>query len=159
MIGNTATLEPFFASVMLTVQGRAPLLGDARRARLVMRVLEQCAHEAPGHLWGYVVLPHAVRLVAGPCGRDSLRAFVNLVKARTTPPLVEAIRRADDDSLDAILRYNPVWGGAIFRVWDEGFHCKAFWAEAKLSNALLALRQAPVALGLVADPADWPFRR
>jgi hypothetical protein len=108
-------------------------------------------------LWGYVVLPDAVRLIVGPTSENALEAYITYVKTHTTHRLLDAILRADDDALDAVLRYNPVHGGVIYRVWHAGSHRTIFWTEYKLSNALYALRQTPVELGLVKTAAAWPY--
>ncbi|MEW6579592.1 MAG: hypothetical protein AB1435_10405 [Chloroflexota bacterium] len=148
-----------WASVVLTVLDRAPLLAVPRRARIVCAALDGCAPDAPGRLWGYVVLPDSVRLVVGPADSAALSAFVERVKARTADGLLAAIRQGEDEAaLDAVLRFNPVWGGAIYRVWAAGFHCATLWTEYKLSGVLYALRRAPVSAGLVARAEDWPYQ-
>ncbi|MCZ7540199.1 MAG: hypothetical protein M5U29_09835 [Anaerolineae bacterium] len=150
---------PCWASVIVTTLDRAPLLVAPRLARLACAALDGCAPGAPGRLWGYVVLPDAARLVVGPAESDALSAFVEQVKARAAGDLLAAIRRGEDtDALDAVLRFNPAWGGAIYRVWAAGFHCAPLRTEYKLSSALYALRQAPVSAGLVTRAEDWPYR-
>ncbi len=150
---------PCWASIIVTTLDRAPLLAAPRLARLACAALAGCAPDAPGRLWGYVVLPDAVRLVVGPAEGDALSAFVERVKARATGDLLAAIRQGEDvDALDAVLRFNPVWGGVIYRVWAAGFHCAPLWTEYRLSGALYALRQAPVSAGLVARAEDWPHQ-
>jgi len=59
--------------------------------------------------------------------------------------------------LDLVLRYSPVWGGAIYRVWQDGYHRQALWSEHRLSNALYALARLPVEVGLAHAPGDWPW--
>lgn len=150
---------PCWASVIVTTLDRAPLLAAPRLARIACAALDGCAPDVPGRLWGYVVLPDAVRLVVGPAEGNSLSAFVDRVKARTAGDLLAAIRQGEDaDALDAVLRFNPAWGGAIYRVWAAGFHCAPLWTEARLSDALYALRQAPVRAGLAARAEDWPYQ-
>jgi REP element-mobilizing transposase RayT len=149
--------DDFYAQVILIVTDQAPLLATPRLARQVVTVLDSCVSAAPGELWGYVVLPDAVRLIVGPTGEEQLETFVDLIKQRTGERLINTILRADDDSLDAILRYNPVWGGVSYQVWQPGSHRAVFWTEYKLSNALYDLRQAPVEAGLVALAGDWPY--
>lgn len=152
-------INPPWASLILTTLDRAPLLAAPRLARLVCAALDGCAPDAPGRLWGYVVLPDAVRLVVGPAEGAALSAFVARVKARTAGDLLAAIYQSEEaDALDAVLRFNPVWGGAIYRVWAAGFHCTLLWTEHKLSGALYALRQTPVSAGLVARAEDWPYQ-
>lgn len=151
---------PCWASVIVTMLDRAPLLAAPRLARIACAALDGCAPEAPGRLWGYVVLPDAVRLVVGPAEGDTLSVFVERLKARTAGDLLAAIRRGEDvDALDTVLRFSPVWGGAIYRVWAAGFHCTPLWTEYKLNGALSALRQAPISAGLVARAEDWPYQR
>lgn len=149
--------QDFYAQVILTVIDRAPLLAKTRLARRVAAGLDACAPDAPGRLWGYVVLPDNVRLIVGPTDENALEVFINGVKARTGALVLEAVRRADDDSLDVVLRYNPVWGGAIYQVWQAGSHRSVFWSEYRLSNTLYDLRQAPVEAGLVEQADQWPY--
>jgi REP element-mobilizing transposase RayT len=149
--------EDFYAQVILTVTNQAPLLGRPRLARQAADALVCCAADAPGSLWGYVVLPDTVRLIVGPTDEERLEAFVEKVKTRTGERLLNAILCADDDSLDVVLRYSPVWGGVIYQVWQAGTHRVVFWTEYKLSSALYELRQAPVVAGLVARAEDWPY--
>jgi len=150
--------EDAYAQVILTVQGHAPLFGSARLARRALDAITACAPGAPGQLWGAVVLPETVRLVIGPAGVDALDQFIEAVKAQSSTRVLSAIRQADDDTLDVVLRYSPVWGGALYQVWQTGYHRQLFWTEYKLSNALYELARAPVEAGLVADLDDWPYR-
>jgi REP element-mobilizing transposase RayT len=147
----------FYAQVILTVTDQAPLLGVPRLARQAMAALESCTAAVPGELWGYVVLPDAVRLIVGPTSDEALATFVALVKQRTHARLMAVILRSDDETIDAVLRYSPVWGGVNYQVWQPGSHRAIFWTEYKLSNALYELRQAPVSAGLVAQADDWPY--
>jgi hypothetical protein len=147
----------FYAQVILTVTDQAPLLGVPRLARLTMDALAGCTASAPGELWGYVVLPDAVRLIVGPTGEESLETFIALVKRRTHTRLMEMILRSDDDTLDVVLRYSPVWGGVNYQVWQAGEHRAIFWTEYKLSNALCELQQSPVTAGLAARSGEWPY--
>jgi hypothetical protein len=147
----------FYAQVILTVTDQAPLLGTPRLARQTMSALASCAASAPGALRGYVVLPDAVRMIVGPTNEESLETFVALVKRRTHARLVALILRSDDDTVDTVLRYSPVWGGVNYQVWQAGEHRAIFWTEYKLSNALYELRQAPVSAGLATCAGAWPY--
>ncbi len=149
----------YYAQVILSVRQRVPLLAHPRLARRVMDVLEACPPQPPAALWGYVVMPDQVRIVVGLLGDDRLEAYVQQIRERTTQALLEAIRGTDDLSLDAVLLYNPVWGGAIFQVWQAGYHRQTFWSEYRLSNGLYELGQAPVEAGLVKEPDEWPYKR
>lgn len=134
-----AQADHFYAQIIITVMDHRPLLANPRWARLVAAALDACAPSAPGRLWGYAVLADSVRFIVGPTGEDALAAFIKRAKTQTAAPLIAAIRRADDDSLDRVLRYNPVWGGAIYQVWQAGYHRAIFCSEYKLSNALYDL--------------------
>jgi REP element-mobilizing transposase RayT len=147
----------FYAQVILTVTDQAPLLGAPRLARQTMAVLASCGASAPGELWAYVVLPDSVRLIVGRANEESLETFVALVKRRTHTRLMELILRSEDNTVDAVLRYNPMWGGVNYQVWQAGSHRAIFWTEYKLSHALYELRQAPVAVGLVTRAGEWPY--
>ena len=150
--------QDVYAQVMITVLDRAPLLAIPRLARCALAEVVVCgAAQVPGELWGAVVLPEGIKLLLGPASEDVLPDFVDVVKERTAAPLLDMIRRADDDTLDMVLRYTPVWGGTIYRVWQAGFHCTTFLSEYRLSNALYEMQQAPVEAGLVSSAADWPY--
>lgn len=155
---ENALSEDFYAQVIFTVQERAPLLALPRLARLVMATLENCAAVAPGSLWGYLVLPESLRLVVGPANDDALARFVEEVRQQTEQRLLDVILRADDETLDLVLRYTPVWGGVIYRVWETGYHRHIFWTEYKLSNAVYEMVQASVVAGLVERAEQWPYQ-
>lgn len=152
--------ELLHASVMLTVVGRAPLLAEPYLARAICAALDGCAPEAPGRLWGYVVLPDSARLVFGPCDQVALAHFVAQVKAETASRTLSLIRRsADTDALDAVLRFNPVWGGALYRLWQAGFHRTWLYGMAQVGRALQGLVEAPLRAGLAAPGNEWPYCR
>lgn len=151
-----------YALMILTLAGDAstppPLLADPVLAALVARDVAASAHAAPGRLWGgYVVLPDALRLVVGPGSEQALDTYVEVVRERTTRTLYDTLARREADTLDRVLRYSPVWGGVIGRVWQAGMHRALFTTEYKLSNALYSLRMAPVVAGLVENAEAWPF--
>lgn len=147
----------FYARVILAITDHAPLLSLPALAQIVMVTLQNSVLDAPGTLWGYVVLPGSVQFIVGPTDENGLEAFITQVKARTAHHLLAAIRRAEDDSLDMVLRYSPVWGGAIYQVWQAGSHRTIFWTEYRLSNALYDLQRAPVEAGLVESAEAWPY--
>ncbi|MBN1201014.1 MAG: hypothetical protein JXJ20_04080 [Anaerolineae bacterium] len=147
----------FYTQVILNTPDHAPLLANPRLARRALDTAIDSAPHAPGRLWGALVLPDALRLVVGPTDTNALDRFVERIKAQTQARLLDVILRLDDDSLDRVLRYNPVWGGAIYRVWAAGYHRADFASEYKLSNALYELRRLPVTAGLVEDAGDWPY--
>lgn len=147
-----------YAQAILTVRGRAPLLAAPRLARDMVAALEGCRPDAPGRLWGYLVVPDAVQLVVGPVGAEALSRFVAQVKAAGAARLWDAIRRTDDDdALDAVLAYNPVRGGALVRVWEAGYHRLRLPTDAHLRAALDRLRQIPMRRGLTPPGEAWPY--
>ncbi len=146
-----------YAQIVITVVDRAPLLADARFAQIVVAALEACRADVPGTLWAYTVLPDSVRLVVGPASVEALDSFVTQFKTASEPDLLDLIQRADDDTLDAVLRFSPVWGAAIYRIWDSGYHRSLFSTEYRLSNAIYGLQHLPVELNLVEDAGAWPY--
>ena len=150
--------DDFYAQVVITVTDQAPLLADSRLARITAAGLNACREDAPGRLWGYVILPDQIRLVIGPGDDSALEAYIDHVKVEIGARLLEVIRCADDDSLDRVLRYNPVRGGVIYQVWQAGSHRQNFWSEYKLSNALYEMLNLPVEMGLVSQAEEWPYR-
>jgi hypothetical protein len=151
-------LHDGYAHIILAVADHAPLMTAPRYARQALAGLSACASDAPGRLWGGVIVPDSLRLIVGPGSDAAVDAFVARLRAETSARLLEAIRRADDDALDVVLRYSPVWGGALYRVWQAGYHQGRLWSEYQLSNALYEMMQLPVALGLFPRADDWPYR-
>lgn len=151
--------EDAYAQVIVAVRGDAPLLADPRLARRLAALIDASEPDAPGRLWGSVIVPDAVRLIVGPTEEDALDAFVKRFKQASAARLLETIRRADDDALDRVLFYNPVWGGAIYHVWQAGYHRQILRTEYRLSNALFELGQIPVQRGLAESPDRWPYWR
>jgi len=143
------------AQLTVVVLDHAPLLARPRLASAVFNVIR--ANAAPGRLWGALVMPELARVVVGPGSVSALDAYVTTLKARAAECVLAIVRRADDDTLDAVLRYSPVWGGAIYRVWQAGYHLQPLWSEYRLSNALYALAQHPVEAGLARMPGEWPW--
>jgi hypothetical protein len=129
-----------YAYVTLTTIRRAPLLAVPRLRRLVCQALLTSRADAPGALWAYALQPCTVRLVVGPTDGNVPDTFVTQIKARLAAPLLRAILGADDETLDAVLHYNPVWGGAIYRVWEAGYHYVPLWNAYRLSQAVYGLR-------------------
>ncbi len=127
------------AYIVLTTTRRAPLFARPRLRRLAAQALEARCAAAPGRLWAYAVTTCTVRLVVGPTEPAALDAFVFQLKGWVAAPVLCAIQRADDETLDAVLHYNPVWGGALYRLWENGHHCQWLWSAYHLSQALYAL--------------------
>ena len=130
-----------YAHVILSTLRRAPLFAVPRLRRLASDALDAHRADLPCTLWAYAVQPCAVRLVIGPAQRDTVDDCMGRVKAWLTAPVLEAIARADDDTLDAVLHYNPVWGGAIYRLWDAGYHYVPLWNAYRLDRALGVLNK------------------
>lgn len=146
-----------YAQLTLVVLDHAPLLARPRLARAVFDIVRAAGSDAPGRLWGALVMPELARVIVGPGNALALDAYMTALKARAAERVLALVLRSDDDTLDAVLRYSPVWGGAIYRVWQPGYHYQALWSEGQLSNALYALAQRPVEAGLARSPDDWPW--
>ena len=129
-----------YAQVILTTAHRAPLFAVPRLRRLASRTLYAHRANAPCTLWAYAVQPCTVRLIIGPIERQALDIFVEEIKSWLATPILQAICDADDDSLDAVLHYNPVWGGAIYRLWEAGYHRVPLGNAFRLSRGIHALR-------------------
>jgi len=127
----------FYAQVILVVEDHKPLLGNTRLEKLAAATINRCAPDAPGSLWGCRILPDSIRLIVGLTDEDRLDQFVETLKTRISSVLLDTIRHMEDEeSLDAVLRYNPVWGGIIYHVWQSGYHRQDYHTEYRLSNAV-----------------------
>lgn len=146
-----------YAQLTLVVCDYAPLLARPRLARAVFDGLRAGGSDTPGRLWGALVLPELARVIVGPGDALALDKYVTMLKTQAAKRVLAIVRQSDDDTLDAVLRYSPVWGGAIYRVWQAGYHSQALWSEGQLSNALYALAQRPVEAGLARSPGEWPW--
>lgn len=135
--------ESGYALLTLTIAERAPLLTDPRWARTVRAALDEIRAEAPGRLWAAEVTPCALRMVVGPGDADAFSTWVARVKTVTAAALLATIRCAEDQAataaLDAVLRFSPVWGGAIYRVWQDGHHRARLWSARRLSATIAGL--------------------
>lgn len=151
------TPQDFYAHIVLSAAQQRGVLTRDHLARQVIVALEACRASAPGSLWAYTVLPDTVRLIVGPAGDDTLASFVENVKTLSAAQVIHCIQRTDDDALDAVLHYHPMWGGAIYRLWEIGYHKSMFWTPYQLSNTIYALRQIPVEMGLASVAETWPY--
>ncbi|HML22306.1 MAG TPA: hypothetical protein PKD09_11705 [Aggregatilinea sp.] len=154
-----APWEDVYMQMIVTVRDDASLLADPRLARRLAVLIEDCKPDAPGGVWGFLILPDMVRLIVGPTDLDRLDTFVEAFKDASERALLDVILRTEGDALDAVLFYNPVWGGAIYHVWQAGYHRQILRTEYRLSNALFELGQVPVQRGLAESPDRWPYLR
>ena len=108
-------------------------------------------------MWGYVILPDAVHLVLEVEEERQYHLWVEAFKAQSEKMLVDAILHQHPVLLDNITRFNPAWGGAIYRIWQEGYHTQPLHSIYAVSNRIADLLNKPVELGLVSDIKDYPY--
>jgi putative transposase len=86
---------------------------------------------------GYVVMPEHVHLLAGEPERAKLSTAIQMLKQNVARELGAA-------------EHQP-------RFWQRRYYDFNVWTEAKRIEKLKYLHRNPVARGLVASPADWPW--
>lgn len=131
-------LEPLaYEAIIVTVE-QAPLFGKARLAQVALEACRECA---AGVLRACAVSPFQVHALLAGCDLYAVNRWVEQYKARSEPRLLEAIARYyAEELLDTVARYSPVWPETVYRVWQEGFHCQAYWEEASVTKRINALR-------------------
>jgi REP element-mobilizing transposase RayT len=149
--------EPFrFASAIIT-EGQMPILRVASLAELATNTLLEIFDQHDGQLWGYVILPDSVHLVLEVAEERLYHVFVDAFKDQSEKRLVDAILKYHPALLDRVTRFNPAWGGAIYRIWQEGYHTQPLHSIYAVSNRVAELFNKPVELGLVTDIKDYPY--
>jgi hypothetical protein len=110
-----------YAVVVCTID-RAPLLARPRLARIAAETW-QCAVPAEGAVEVGPMHADQSRAVLHTGDPAALNRWVEAYKACSEALLLDAIVYFyADDLIDRVTRFNPVWPGVIYRVWETGFH-------------------------------------
>lgn len=139
------------------ITARFPLFEDHNLAQLVLTQLKQVLSDYNTQLWGYVVLPDSVQIVVETESETAYHQAIEAFKASSESLLCEKIKADYPNLVDAITFYNPAWDKPVYLIWQGGYQTQLLPSVYALSNKIADLVQRPVALGLVASPADWPF--
>ncbi|MBN1286026.1 MAG: hypothetical protein JXB47_11565 [Anaerolineae bacterium] len=121
--------EPVAYRIVICTAGRAPLLDEPRLARIAAETWNTAASD-PIPTDDIDVAPDQVRATVHTGDLVALNRRVERYKSTSEIRLCDAITRLYPDVwLDKITRYSPVWPGVIYRIWEEGYHCRPvfFW--------------------------------
>ena len=154
---DLAPPAPFWFSCAVIPQEQRPLLESPDLAQIAETVLNKVASRHSGQLWGYVILPAAVHLVLEVEEARDYHLWVEEFKDVSEKNLIKRIQQVHASLLDDIIFYNPVWGGVVYRFWQDGYHTQALNTPYAVSNRVADLLQKPVEAGLVNHSRAWPF--
>jgi hypothetical protein len=120
---NDEECAPAGYAIMLATVERAPILARKWPARIASACWAEIAAGFADEVavWAFRVLADNVRVVLS-AERGTIDALIRAYKEATTPLIVRALRFSDDVLWDAVLRYHPLCGGTIYRVWEDGYH-------------------------------------
>lgn len=149
--------EPFrFACTILTLD-HMPLLQSMALAQLAMDILLETADRADVILWGYIILPESVQFVVEVEHERDYHLWVDHFKTTSEKQLCEAILAQHELLIDQITHFNPAWGEAIYKCWQDGYHTQALSSPYAVSNRVADILRKPVDIGLVNHLEEWPF--
>lgn len=149
--------DPFRYACAVVTEAQMPVMGVSALAELAMDTLLDISSQQDGQLWGYVILPDAVHVVLEVEVERQYHLWIEAFKVQSEKVLVDAILHQYPGLLDQITRFNPAWGGAIYRIWQEGYHTQPLHSIYAVSNRIADLLKKPVELGLVTDIKDYPY--
>lgn len=151
--------EPYrFFCTVPTLNQVALLARPNLAAAVIAQLKATTAAINPAHqLWGYVVLPESVQFVLEVEAERDYHLFVETFKEASTLSITHQILSHDEDLIDSITFFNPAWPAPVYQIWQAGYHTQLLESPYAISNKVADLIFKPVALGLVAHPADWPY--
>ncbi|MBK9704138.1 MAG: transposase [Betaproteobacteria bacterium] len=119
-------------------QGRRPLFGDPRLARIVVRALRTLSDEGAGTTHAFVIMPdHVHWLVTLSAG--SLDGLVARAKSRSARE-INALRSTQGTP-----------------VWQRGFHDHALRRDEDVREVARYIVGNPVRAGIVGNARDYPW--
>jgi len=137
---------------------RQPLLNDATRCELFLKILERVRRRYRLVILGYVVMPEHVHLLVSEPQRETLSTTVQALKLG----FVRSLKiRNDTTVLPRSRNYSETWGtprsSISERFWQARFYDFNVWTEKKRIEKLRYIHRNPVKRGLVASPEHWPW--
>ena len=145
---------PYF--VTSTIVEGLPLFMDARICDIVLDALKYAQHENNVILYGYVIMPNHIHLVAeGGQLSARLRAFksytarsiINYLKANNKTRTLDQLKTGKLDNHK----------DSEFQVWQEGFHPKQVSTPKMMKEKLNYVHFNPVKSGFVSSPLFWRY--
>ena len=149
--------EPFRFSCSVIVEHQTPLLATPSLAQRVVDTMLAVFVGQDSQLWGYVVMPDAVHMVVEVGRERDYHVLVEAFKTRSEAVLIQEIQAHQTQLIDYIIRFNPAWNEAIYRVWQDGYHTQRLNTPYAVSNRVADLLTKPVEAGLVNTIGEWPF--
>lgn len=137
-IWHRSDTQGFPSLITTNLEGRRRLFLSADAACLFIQTSQDLRCEGHLLLLGFVVMPDHVHLVVTPASGQRISKTAQLVKGRFSH------------------RFNQQTGssGAL---WQSRYHERTLFTEEALSAAMEYVHQNPVAAGMVADAAQYPW--
>jgi putative transposase len=136
---------------------RQPLLSDADRCDLFLRILERVRVRYRLLVLAYVVMPEHVHLLVSEPQRSTLSTAIQALKLGVVRSLeggeVPRSRNTGETSGTPSLGSDKNSN----RFWQARFYDFNVWTEKKRIEKLRYIHRNPVARGLVASPEQWPW--
>ena len=127
---------------------RLPLLADARRRDLFLRLLERTRRKYRFTVIGYVVMPEHVHLLVSEPQQETLATALKALKQSVARRVLNLPRRpAEQAELFAAVPARHFWQA---RYYDFNV-----WSRNKKIEKLRYLHRNPVKRGLVERPEQW----
>jgi REP element-mobilizing transposase RayT len=145
---------PYFCTI--TVLDWLPVLIEARYIDATIESLEFCRQHKGLQLFGLVVMPNHLHLIAA--AGDELHAVVRDFKRFASRTIHDRLKQ---DGRQTVLDWLAKATQRARRqrgelgLWQDGFHPQAIYSRAVFEQKLGYLHENPVRKGLVQHPADW----
>jgi putative transposase len=143
-------------SLTFSCYRRQPLLADAARCDLFLKILERVRCRYRIVVLGYVVMPEHVHLLLSEPQRATLSTAIQALKLGVVRSLDRAVPRSRKTS--------ETWGTPISgtfkkssHFWQARFYDFNVWTEKRRIEKLRYIHRNPVARGLVDRPEQWQW--
>jgi putative transposase len=151
-------------SLTFSCYQRQPLLADAARCDLFLKILERVRRRYRLVVLGYVVMPEHVHLLVSEPQRETLSTAIQALKLG----VVRSVQIASEETVAAPApmsrKISETWGTPSVggskksnRFWQARFYDFNVWTEKKRIEKLRYIHRNPVARGLVASPEQWQW--
>jgi REP element-mobilizing transposase RayT len=145
---------PYFCTI--TILDWLPVLIDARYIDPVVDSLRFCRRNKALKLFGFVVMPNHVHLIAS-CG-EQLQELMRDFKRFTSRQIHERLKADGRTTLLHWLEHATQEARRAhgeLGLWQDGFHPQAIWSRDVFQQKLDYLHANPCRKGLVQRPEQW----
>jgi REP element-mobilizing transposase RayT len=147
--------KPHFLTICVVHKLR--ILDAPGLAETVIKSLQYCTEKKGLQLYGYVVMPSHLHLVAQSGEGVLLNDIVRDLKKFLSKRVVEHFsQQAHPQGMLEFFRLHDS-AKQEFRVWTKGYHAIMIQHHRMLVQKLHYIHHNPVRSGLCAGPGEWPY--